>query len=150
LKSEKPTEARLSNKRLERVFVYAIIQNMRVRQLTASLDYSYGQGSANYLVDSRQAVAQEVQTTLLLFQGEWFLDVTSGVPWLTQVVGVNTIPLYDQVIKNAILNVQGVTGIVNYVSTLNRATRALAVTATIDTQFGITQIQATLPTVAVQ
>ena len=140
----------MSNKRLERVFVYAIIQNMRVRQLTASLDYSYGQGSANYLVDSRQAVAQEVQTTLLLFQGEWFLDVTSGVPWLTQVVGVNTIPLYDQVIKNAILNVQGVTGIVNYVSTLNRATRALAVTATIDTQFGITQIQATLPTVAVQ
>lgn len=146
----KPEGAGLSNKMLEPVFVYAIIQNMRVRMLTATLDYAYGQGSANYLVDSRAAVALEVFTTLQLFQGEWFLDINAGVPWLTQVVGVNTIPLYDQVIKNAIQNVQGVTAIVSYSSTLNRATRALFVSATIDTQFGITQISATLPTVAIQ
>ncbi len=118
---------------------------MRVRALTASGDYSFGQGSANNLVDSRAAVAQEVQTTLLLFQGEWFLDITAGVPWFTQVAGVGTIPIYDQVIKQAIEAVQGVTGIVNYSSTLNRVTRALTVSATIDTQFGITQIQVGLP-----
>ncbi len=123
---------------------------MRVRALTATGDYSYGQGSANYLVDSRAAVAQEVMTTLLLFQGEWFLDTTAGVPWLTKVTGVNTITLYDQVIKDAILNVQGVTAIVNYSSTLNRATRALSVSATIDTQFGITQVQVFLPTTSIQ
>lgn len=120
---------------------------MRVRELTATLDYAYGQGSDNYLVDSRAAVAQEVTTTLLVFQGEWFLDVTAGVPWLTQVVGVNAIPIYDQVIKQAILNVQGVTAIAVYSSVLNRATRSLAITTTIDTQFGITQVQVTLPTV---
>lgn len=119
---------------------------MRVRQLTATQDYSFGQGSANYLVDSRAAVAQEVQTTLLLFQGEWFLDTTAGVPWFTQVAGVGTIPIYDQVIKQAIEAVQGVTGIVNYSSNLNRVTRALTVSVTIDTQFGITQIQVDLPT----
>lgn len=132
---------------LEPIFVYAIIQTMRVRELTATGDYAYGQGSDNYLVDSRAAVAQEVTTTLLVFQGEWFLDVTAGVPWLTQVVGVNTIPIYDQIIKQAILNVQGVTAIAVYSSVLNRATRSLAITATIDTQFGITQVQVTLPTV---
>lgn len=123
---------------------------MRVRALTATGDYFYGQGSANYLVDSRAAVAQEVQTTLLLFQGEWFLDTSAGVPWFTQVAGVGTIPTYDQVIKQAIENVQGVTGIVSYSSTLNRVTRTLTVSATIDTQFGITQIQAQLPTVSAQ
>jgi len=120
---------------------------MRVRALTATGDYSFGQGSDNYLVDSRAAVAQEVQTTLLLFQGEWFLDTTVGVPWFTQVVGVGTIPSYDQVIKQAIQNVQGVTGIANYSSTLNRASRALTVSATIDTEFGITQFQVEIPAV---
>ena len=113
--------------------------------LTTTGDYAWGQGSANYLVDSRAAVAQEVQTTLLLFQGEWFLDVTAGVPWFTQVAGVGTIPIYDQVIKQAIQGVQGVTAIVNYSSNLNRAARALAVLATINTQFGITQVQVALP-----
>jgi hypothetical protein len=120
---------------------------MRVRALTATGDIAYGQGSANYLVDSRAAVAQEVMTTLLLFQGEWFLDTTAGVPWLTKVVGVNTIPIYDQVIKDAITNVQGVTAIVSYTSTLNRAARSLFVSATIDTQFGTTQVQVFIPTV---
>lgn len=118
---------------------------MRVRMLTATGDIAYGQGSANYLVDSRAAVAQEVQTTLLLFQGEWFLDITAGVPWFTQVAGVGTIPIYDQVIKQAIQGVQGVTAIVNYSSILDRVTRALTVTATINTQFGITQVQVSLP-----
>jgi len=121
------------------------MKNMRVRMLTATGDYAWGQGSANYLVDSRAAVAQEVQTTLLLFQGEWFLDVTAGVPWFTQVAGVGTVPIYDQVIKQAIQGVQGVTDIVNYSSTLNRATRALTVSVTINTQFGITQVQVALP-----
>lgn len=122
---------------------------MRVRALTATQDYSFGQGSANFLVDSVATVAQEVLTTLLLFQGEWFLDITAGVPWFTQVAGVGTIPLYDQIIKEAILNVQGVTGIVNYSSSLNRPMRALSVSATIDTLFGTTQVQAQLPTVNV-
>jgi len=120
---------------------------MRVRALTASGDYSFGQGSDNYLVDSRAAVAQEVQTTLLLFQGEWFLDTTVGVPWFTQVVGVGTIPSYDQVIKQAIQNVEAVTGIVNYSSNLNRAIRNLPVSGAIVTQFGITQFQVEIPAV---
>jgi len=118
---------------------------MRVRQLTATGDFPFGQGSANYLVDSRATVAQEVLTTLLLFQGEWFLDITKGVPWFTQVAGVGTIPLYDSIIKEAILNVQGVTAIVNYSSNLNRVTRQLTVAVTIDTQFGITQVQVNIP-----
>lgn len=114
--------------------------------LSATGDYVMGQGGANYLVDSREAVAQEVQTTLLVFQGEWFLDVTAGVPWFTQVAGVGTIPIYDQIIKEAILNVEGVTAIAKYSSTLNRATRSLNVSVTINTQFGITQIEVALPT----
>lgn len=122
---------------------------MRVRALTASGDFSFGNGRANFLVDTPAAVAQEVLTTLLLFQGEWFLDITAGVPWFTQVAGVGTIPLYDQTIKDAILNVQGVTGIVNYSSSLNRTMRVLSVSVTIDTLFGATQVQAQLPTVNV-
>lgn len=120
-----------------------------MRQLSPTLDYSFGQGSEDYLVDSPAAIAQEVMTTLLVFQGEWFLDTTAGVPWFTQVAGVNTVPIYDQVIKQAILNVQGVTAIVSYSSTLDRVHRSLSVSATIDTQFGITQIQTNLPSVIV-
>jgi hypothetical protein len=108
---------------------------MRVRAMDSSGDFIVGRGSAEFLVNNSACVAQLVLTALKLHQGEFFLDVTAGVPWETQVLGYGTASLYDATIKNAILGVQGVSGIVSYSSSLNRSTRALTVTATITTIF---------------
>lgn len=112
---------------------------MRYRRLTADGDYSFGQGSANFLKDSPECVAQSVFTRMLLWRGEWFLDVTEGMPWATNVLGKNTLPLYDSAIRARVLDTEGVTGIVSYSSNLDTVNRALSVSMTIDTQFGVSQ-----------
>lgn len=114
---------------------------MRYRELSATGDYTFGRGSGNFLVNSPACVAQAVLTRLKLLQGEWFLDVTEGTPYLQKVMGYNTVSR-DQVIKQRILQTQGVTSIVDYNSTLDPRTRAFSVTATIDTIYGQTTVSA--------
>lgn len=117
---------------------------MRVRAMSSTNDMTWGQNAANFLVDSPGAVAQVVLTRLKLLLGEWFLDVTVGMPWATQVLGANTGALYDQAVKNCILGTQGVTGIVagTYSSQVNG--RALSVSCTIATLYGATPIATVL------
>lgn len=107
---------------------------MLYRKLDVNGDYTFGQGDQNFFRDDAQAVAQAILTTLSLFQGEWFLDLEAGVPWLTEVVGFNTAPLYDTVIRNAILTKEGVKEIINYSSSL--VNRKLSVSFLVDTTFG--------------
>lgn len=109
---------------------------MRYRALDANGDYSFGHGSADFLVDTPATVAQAVDTRLLLMEGEWFLDDTEGTPYATEILGTHTQGTYDQAIRQRVLETEGVTGIVSYSSTLNRGTRALAVSVTINTEFG--------------
>lgn len=108
---------------------------MRVRALSPTGDYTFGNGVQNYLVNSPQAVAQCVLTALKLFLGEWFLNTGAGVPWLTEIIGFNTASTRDTAIKNAILGVQGVTGIVNYSSVL-QGTKLTITNLVVDTAYG--------------
>jgi hypothetical protein len=107
---------------------------MRVRRMDVDDDMTFGQGSANFLVNSPQEVGQRILTRLRLLQGEWFLDVTAGTPYGTQILGKNTQGLYDQAIKTVILQTPGVMAITQYSSSL--VARGLAVEALVQTQFG--------------
>lgn len=116
---------------------------MRYRALSPDGDYTFGQGSANFLIDSPEAVAQSVLTRLLLWQGEWFLDVTAGTPWLQGILGTGTKPLYDLLIRQRVTDTLGVTGIASYSSQLD-VERGLSVTMTIDTEFGQAKVNTVL------
>lgn len=113
---------------------------MRYRAQDVNGDYVVGRGAADFFVNIPAAVAQAVKTRLLLEQGEWFLDVTEGTPYSTAILGEGTRPLYDNAIRERILDTQGVTEIVDYFSKLDPVTRALTVTATISTIYGATTI----------
>lgn len=115
---------------------------MRYRTLDANQDMTFGSGGANFLVNSPAAVAQLVQTRLLLFSGEWFLDTLEGTPYATQILGVRTALTRDAAIKARILGTQSVTGITAYSSSVQG--RAFRVQATIDTLYGQATIQAVL------
>jgi hypothetical protein len=117
---------------------------MRYRQLNPQGDSTFASGFTQFLVNSPAAVAQAVQTRLLLMTGEWFLDVTDGTPYSTQIIGKNTTTLYDAAIQARILGTIGVTGIVSYSSNRNPATRAVTVNAQINTIYGATPITVTL------
>lgn len=117
---------------------------MRYRALDADGDYTFGQGQANFLIDSPACVAQSVLTRLRLWQGEWFLDKTEGTPWTQQVLGEHTLALYDIAIRQRVLGTDGVIAIDDYSSTLDPVTRALSVAMTISTRFGTAQVAAVI------
>lgn len=118
---------------------------MRVRAQDANGDMTFGFGSANFLVNSPQCVEQLILTGLALFQGEFFLNTTAGMPWDTQVLGFRTSTLYDQAIQNQIRNTAGVTAITGYSSSLNAVSRLLTVRVSVQTLFGPLTLSFSLP-----
>lgn len=117
---------------------------MRYRRLDADGDYTFGGQQADFYRDSPEAVAQAVLTRLRLSRGEWFLDITEGMPWKTDVLGKYTGSKADAAIRQCILTTPGVSELTAYSSTQNSEARTLSVQATINTIYGTTTVQATL------
>jgi len=72
------------------------------------------------IVDGIDEVKQRLHTRLLRFLGEWYLDITLGVPYLQEILIKN--PSQAAVVNNikqTILKTKGVTGITDFVIKLN-------------------------------
>ncbi len=117
---------------------------MIYRKLDANGDYTFGQGAGNFYNDQPEAVAQAVKTRLGLIQGEWFLDISAGTPYNSQILGAGMVSKYDHAIQQVILNTQGVTGIADYASQVDPKTRAASVSCIINTKYGQALIQQTI------
>lgn len=117
---------------------------MRVRKQDANGDYVWGNQQSDFWINAPDGVAQAIQTRLALFVGEWFLDVTDGTPWTTQVLDKYTKDQYDAAIQDRILGTPGVIQITNYSSSVNTTTRALTVSATVNTQYGTATLSTTI------
>lgn len=118
---------------------------MRYRAESATGDYQFGLGTANFYVNSPQAVAQAIKTRLLLFLGEYFLDTTLGMAWDTEVFGFNTASLYDDLIKDMISGTEGFDSFVSYSSSLDTVTRVLTVDAVVNTIYSGQPIAVSVP-----
>ena len=66
---------------------------------------TFGQGGANFLVDSPAAVAQCVVTRLRLWEGEWYLALDEGTPYFQDVLGQYNPGLAAAVVQDRIVNV---------------------------------------------
>ena len=115
---------------------------MIYRKLTPTGDYTFGKGSGNFLSNSPATVAQAIQTALQLIQGEWFIDTSAGAPYDTRVLGTGTKAIYDQTIQAAILGVQGVSGIAQYLSSID-SSRSATIQCTVNTIYGTLSFSAT-------
>lgn len=116
---------------------------MRYRALSPAGDFTFGQGSRNYLVNSPAAVGQAVETRLKLLQGEWFLDKTVGFPVATQVFVEGGRFTADQAARRIILGTQGVSSITSYSSSIS-ANRKWSVNAAIATIYGEAAVSVSL------
>jgi hypothetical protein len=117
---------------------------MRYRKLDTNDDYVFGGGAVDFLANTPETVAQAVLTRLRLLRGEWFLDTTVGMPWLTDVLGKYTNGTYDAAIRQCMLGTRGVNEIASYSSAVDPDTRTLTVAATLSTLYGTTTLQAIL------
>jgi hypothetical protein len=95
------------------------------------------------------AIQQDLQQTLQVWLGEWFLDTTQGIAFRQQILVKN--PNMDVVqddIINAALGVTGVTQILNTVFNYSATNRSLSVEVEAQTSTGqtiVAQAQITTP-----
>ncbi len=114
---------------------------MKYRKQDANGDYVVGTGQ-DFLVDTPEAVAQAIKTRLTLLKGEWFADTSDGLPQ-DQILGKYT-SSKDILIRQRILETQGVSEIVNFSSVTNENTREYTFTATVNTIYGQATVNQTL------
>lgn len=113
---------------------------MRTRKLTNN-DYTFGNGQLDYFINTPEAVGQVVETSLLLFLGDWYLNSDLGMPWFESVLGKHSKTEADNAIEDYVLEVQGVLDIAEYESIIDPISRKFTVTMTIDTVYGPTPVQ---------
>jgi hypothetical protein len=108
---------------------------MRYRQLSSLGDYTV---SVPFLYNSPVCVAQAIETRLLLYLGEWFLDTSDGTPWFQSILGKPYSSNLDIYVKQRILGTPNVTSIVSFTSAFNGPTRTYTMTTVVDTAYGQT------------
>lgn len=101
----------------------------------------FGRGAADYWIDNARGVGQLVETRLLLWLGQWYLNTDDGTPWATRVLGKYTEDFRDATVQARILATPDVTGLAGYNSHIDRQTRAWSVAATVSTTFGTVAFQ---------
>lgn len=113
---------------------------MRYRKLTVTGDMTFGNGRIDFHRDTPEGVGQAVVTRLKLWSGEWFLDIEEGTPYQVGALGKYTRDSIDPMIRERILDTEGVTSIAEYQSRFDAENRKFYVEATINTIYGTTAI----------
>lgn len=117
---------------------------MRVRKLDSSGDIVTNDVQWAY---DAEAVAQTVKTRLRLFLGEYFRDITEGMPWFEKEDGTEGIlgkgysrAQVESLIRRRIVNTDGVVKLLSFSTDFDRSERRFRVEATILTDYGAEKI----------
>jgi len=112
----------------------------RVRRLSASNDYTFGKGAANY-AEATESTEQRVLCFLRLITGEWFMDTSRGIPWIQPedsdtkpILGANgprDLGYAEALVKAGILGIEGVSFIDSFAMSFDVDTRHLSSDAVI-------------------
>ncbi len=99
-------------------------------------DMMFGKNLDNFCRDA-QACAQNVETKLRTFMGEWFMDTTYGTPWFQDIfVKPLNQPLAEADIKAVIYSVTGVNEITSFSFDLDSANRTATIRCGLSTIYG--------------
>lgn len=107
-----------------------------MRKDDADGDMTFGQGIGNYWINSPRGVGQLVESRLMLWKGQWFLNTQDGMPWATKVLGKYTSDTRDAAVQDRIEATTGVLEITDYNSQIAVQQRAFTVHANINTLYG--------------
>lgn len=109
---------------------------MRYRKLDTNKDYAFGHGTRDFYADN-EAVAQALSTRLRLFLGEWWEDLSLGLPMFQTILGKratnDNLKAAELVINDTIIATKGVTRINSINVGIDAKTRTLSYRATVDT-----------------
>ena len=108
-------------------------------KLNSSGDLDISTYDFEFVLDA-DYISQKLIIVLRTFLGEWFLDISAGIPYFEDILKKNYDPIrVESVLKSAILDVPGVDQITAFDMTLN-SPRELVVSFTVTTDFGELEI----------
>lgn len=83
------------------------------------------------------SVRQDLESRLALVRGEWFLDEAAGIPLFEDVLKkAPALATVEAAYRSAIMATEGVRSILSFAMKLDRASRRLAITFSVDTDAG--------------
>lgn len=89
----------------------------------------------------RQDVAQRLKIKLSTYLGEWFLDITQGVPYYESVFKKGaTKSSVDLIFQTMVLEEEDVLSIVSWDSSLDNSSRTYSLYFRVDTDSGVTDV----------
>jgi len=90
-----------------------------------------------FTINGADKVAQQIKITLLAFLGEWFLDVTFGVPYLEEILVKNPhMAAVETILRSHIADVPHVLRLETFTMEWDRARRNLGVNFVAITDYG--------------
>ncbi len=117
---------------------------MRVRKLDENGDITTRGETWAY---DKEAVAQTVSTRLKLFLGEYFRDITDGVPWFEKEDGSEgilgkgySLVQVEAILRNRITRTEGVLKLLRFSLDYDENTRKMSVGAAVLTTYGTEEI----------
>ena len=91
-----------------------------------------------FFIDNAERVAQQIKIQLLTMLGEWFLDITHGVPYLEYILVKNpNFELIRQILKEQIQNVDDVEAVNSLELDYDSHQRRLSVTYAAETNYDL-------------
>lgn len=114
---------------------------MKYRRLDENGDYTFGNGKYDFLEDI-EAVPQAIKTKLNLFQGEWWEDLSEGLPFFQDIAGqfIRTEEDKDIVTRlycNRISDVDAVNSFLSVNAEFDNEKRKYSLVADINTTYGL-------------
>ena len=110
---------------------------MKYRRLDENGDYSFGNNSLDYIEDN-EAIIQAIKTKLYLFYGEWWEDISLGLPMFQSILGqVSNENLRRTVILLSAEQIQSVEGVSSVDSiVVGISARKLTLDIDVTTEYG--------------
>lgn len=90
---------------------------MRIRNVDANWDWTFGQSQTNYVKDE-YAIILDIQMKIKEWYGDCFFALQNGIPWRTRLGQHNQKELLDRDLTNAIQSVDGVLNIQDFTSSM--------------------------------
>lgn len=112
---------------------------MKYRKLDENEDYVFGNNSYDY-IEKDEAIAQAIKTKLYLFYGEWWEDISLGLPMFQSILGqVSNNNLRQTVILLCAEQINLVEGVASVDSiSVDISARKLGLTIDVTTENGTT------------
>lgn len=96
-------------------------------------------------VEKTDYIVQKLKIKLQFFLGEWFLDTSIGIPFFEEILIKNpNLPDIENLLKAAIIEVDGVNEILEFESNFSKSTRSLDTTFKVNTDYGIIDFSDTI------